>query len=81
MDDGVHLPDIAQELVAQALPLGGPLHQAGDVHEFYHRWGDLLRLVHVPQELQPLVRHGYDSDIGVDGTEGVIGGFRARFGQ
>ncbi len=31
--DGVGLPDGSQELVPQPLPLRGPAHQAGDVHE------------------------------------------------
>ncbi len=33
MDDGVHLADVAEELVAQALALRGAAHEAGDVDE------------------------------------------------
>ena len=40
MGDGVGLPDIGEELVAQPLALGGPGDEAGDVHEF-HRGGNL----------------------------------------
>jgi hypothetical protein len=39
LGDDPHLPDMGQKLVPQPLPLGGPLHQAGDIHEL-HRGGD-----------------------------------------
>jgi hypothetical protein len=42
MDDRVHLADVRQELVAQALALGGAAHQPGDVHEFEAGRDDLL---------------------------------------
>jgi len=38
--DGVHFPDVGEEPVPQPLPLGGALHQAGDIHELNDR-GDL----------------------------------------
>ena len=81
VDDGVHLADVGQELVAQALALGSPLHQAGDIHKFDHRRGDLLGVIEVSQELQPLIRHGHHAHVGVDGAEGIVGGLRPGLGQ
>ncbi|CAN3964790.1 YqzL-like protein, partial [Dysosmobacter welbionis] len=34
-------------------------HQSGDVHEFDDRRGLLIRLIHLRQLVQPLVRHRY----------------------
>ena len=34
VDDRIHLADVGEELVAQALALAGAAHQAGDIHEF-----------------------------------------------
>ena len=81
VDNGVGLPDVGQELVAQALPLGGPLHQAGDVHKLDDRRGLLLGLVDLGQLVQPGVRDRDHAHIGVNGTEGVVGGLRPRVGD
>ena len=81
VDDGVGLPDVGQELVAQARPLAGALHQAGDVHELDDRRGLLVRLVHLRQVVQPLVRHGHHAHVGVDGAEGVVGALGAGVGD
>jgi len=42
--DGIRLADVREELVAEALALGGAGHQARDVDELDHRRDDLLRL-------------------------------------
>ncbi len=42
-------------IVAQALPLGGALDQAGNVHELHHRGGGLLGVVHCGQRVQTVV--------------------------
>ena len=73
MDDGVALPDVAQELVAQACALAGTFHQTGNVHEFHHGGGLLGGLPQLGQLVQPGVRHGHDARVGVDGAEGVVG--------
>ena len=36
--DGVSLPGYGRKLVAQALTLAGPLHEARDVHELHDGW-------------------------------------------
>ena len=43
MGDGVHFPDVAQELIPEALPFGGPPHEPRDVHELDEGGNSLLR--------------------------------------
>ena len=78
MDDGVHLADIGQKLVAQALALRRALDQARDIDEFDGRRRVFLRVVHLGEPVEAFVGHGDDADVGFDGAEGVIGRFRAR---
>ena len=73
MQDGIGFPDIRQELVSEAFPLGGALHQAGDVHDFHRRRDGPLRLADLGQYLQPLVRYVGGPDIRLDGAERIIG--------
>ena len=81
VDNGVHLTDVGQELVAQALSFGRAFDQTRYIHEFNHRGGDLFGIVHLSQQLNSLIRYRYDTDIGVDGAERIVGRFRARLGQ
>ena len=81
MDDGVHLADIRQELVAEALALGGALYQAGDIHKLDDGRCDFLRIVQSRQLSQPRIRHRHDTHVGIDGAERIIGGFCPRFRQ
>ena len=73
MDNGVGFPDMGEELVPQALPLAGPLHQPGDIHKLDDGGGHLLRVVHLPELFQPLIRYRHHPHVGVDGAKGVIG--------
>ena len=81
MDDGVGGPDIAQKLVAQALALGGALHQTRDIHELDHCRGVLLGLIELCQKVQPAVGHGHHAHVGLDGAEGEVGGLGPRVGD
>ena len=72
MDDGVGGADIAEELVAQTLALGGTLDQTGDIHELDHGRGGFLGLMELGEPVQPLVRNGHNAHIGVNGAERVI---------
>ena len=81
MHHRIHFPDIAQELIAQPLSLGGALHQTCNVHKLDHGRSHLLGFVHISQKLQPLVRHGHNAYIGIYGAEGIICRFRSRFCQ
>jgi hypothetical protein len=73
MDNGVHLADVAQELVAEALALAGALHQAGDVDEPQLGRDDLGRLGDLRQPVEPRVGHGNLADVGLDRAKGIVG--------
>ena len=72
MDDGVYLPDIAQELVAQTFALGCAFYQTGDIHKFQSRRGELVRIVHFCQLVQTSIRNGNDTDIFFNGAERIV---------
>ena len=76
--DGVAVADVGQELVAQALALGGAAHQAGDVDEVDPRRDDLLRLGDPRQRVQPRLGHRHVADVGLDGAERIVGRLRRR---
>ncbi|MPM52473.1 hypothetical protein SDC9_99232 [bioreactor metagenome] len=81
VDNGVRLPDVGQELVAKACPLARALDQPRNIHEFDDCRGLLIRLIHLRESVQPLIRHGHHSHIGIDGAEGVIGALRTGIGN
>ena len=81
VDDGVGLADVAQELVAQALALAGPGHQAGDVDELDDGRHHTLRLHDGRQLRQPRVGHLDHADVGLDGAERVVLGRDAGLGE
>ena len=73
MYDGVALPDVPQELVAQARTLAGALDQTRNVHELHDGGGLFVGLPQLGQLVQPGVRHGHDAAVGLNGAEGVVG--------
>jgi hypothetical protein len=80
--DGVHLADVRQELVAEALALGGAAHEAGDIDERQARRDGLPRLGNGGQLVEPLVGHAHLADVRLDGAERIIGGLcRCRLRQ
>ena len=72
MDDGVAAADVGKELVSQTLAFGRTLDQTRDVDEFDHSGGELLGVVLVAQPFEPLVRHGHNADVRVDGAERIV---------
>ena len=78
MNYGVHLADVAQELVAKALALACALDEPRDVHDLHGGGRQLLGVVHLVQHHQALVRHLHDADVRVDRCKGVVGRLRAR---
>ena len=44
MNDGFAFADIGQELVPQPFSFAGSLYEAGNVHNFYNRRKDPLRI-------------------------------------
>ena len=51
MDDGIHLTDVAQELVTQSFTLRSTLYQTCDIYEFNHSRGHFLGMIHLSQRL------------------------------
>ncbi len=77
LEEGVDLTDVAEELVAEALALGGALNEAGDIDEF-ERGGDSMGDADdLGEGVEPGFGHGDDAEVGVDGAERVVlgGGF------
>ena len=81
MHDGIALADVAQELVAQAGTLAGTLDQTGDVYKLHDGRSLFAGLPDLSQLVQPLVRHGHDAAVWLNGAEGVVGGFRVLGGS
>ena len=79
--DGIRLADVCQELVAQALALGGALHKAGDVHELHRGGHDAARMHDVGELLKTAVRHVDNAHVGLDRGKGVVGREAALLGE
>ena len=78
MHNRIHLADVRKELVAKPLSLGRAAHQPGDIHKLNRRGRVLLRVVHLSQLVQTLVRHSHDADIRLDGAERIVCRLRPR---
>ena len=72
MHDGVALADVAEELVAKARTLTGTLDEARDIDELHDGGGLLVGLPDLGQLVQPLVGHGHDAAVGLDGAERIV---------
>ncbi len=79
--DRVRLPDVRQELVAQAFALGGAAHNPGDVDELDCRRQFLLRAEDLGQLAQPRIRHPDHADIRLDRRERIVGRENIVLGQ
>ena len=81
MDDGVGLPDVGQDLLPRPAPWLAPFTRPAMSTNSMTARGLLVRLVHLRQVVQPLVRHGHHAHVGVDGAEGVVGALGAGVGD
>jgi hypothetical protein len=64
MQDGIGLPDICQELVAQSFPFAGPFDESGDIHDIHGSRDNALGIDQFFQFLQSLIRHVHNTNIG-----------------
>ena len=81
MGNGIDFADVAKELIAEPLSLGGAPYKAGDIHKFKLRRDHIRRAGQHRKLVEPRVRHGNAAWIRLDGAEGIIrrlgrGGFR-----
>ncbi len=79
--DRVGLADVREELVAQALALGGAAHDAGDVDEVDGRREDALRGEDLGQLGQARVGDAHDAHVRLDRGERVVGRQHVVLGQ
>ena len=79
--DRISLANIGQKLVTQALALRRAGHKARDVYEFDNRRLHALRLDDARQGVQSRIGHLNDTDVRLDGAEGIVFSSDARFGQ
>src|SRR5690606_13690043 len=78
LHDGIGFTDVRKELVAEALALRGAGDEACDVHELDRRRQHLLRLDDAGKHVETRIRNGHDTDIRIDGAEGIV--FRGDLG-
>lgn len=76
--NGIHLADVGEELVAEALALGRAAHQPGDVYEGDARRDDLLRLGDVGELAHARIGHGDFAGVGLDRAERIVRRLRRR---
>ena len=74
----VDLADIRKKLVAEALALRRAAHQSRDVDKLNRRGRVFLRVVHLGQLVQPLVRHGHHADVRLNCAERIVRRLRSR---
>ena len=70
------IADVSQEFVAEALALGGTLHQSGNVYNLAGGGHDASRVHNLGQTGEALVGHGDHTYVRLDGAEGEIGCLR-----
>jgi len=71
--DGVSLPDVREELVAQAFALARTLDEPGDVNELDSRGYDTLWMDQLGETLETRVGNRNDAHVRLDGGKRVVG--------
>ena len=74
----VDLSYVREELVAETFASRCAAHKTRYVNEFDRRGSYLVRVIHLGELVQPLVRHCDHADIRLDGAERIVRGLRAR---
>ncbi len=77
----VHIADVTEELIPQALPCAGPLHQSSNIEEFQCRRDHLFGMDEIGDLVQSFVRNGNDTNIGLNGCKPIRRHFSSRKGQ
>ena len=81
MDNGIHLTDIGEELIAEALAFGSSLHESGNINKFNYGRGNLFGIIESGELSETVIGYRNNTYIGIDSTERVIGRFRTGFCQ
>ena len=72
LNQRIHLPDVAQELIPQPLARTRALHQPRNIHELNRGWHQLFTPAEFAQNSQPSIRHHDHPHIRVDRAKRVI---------
>ncbi len=72
LGDRVGLADVGEELVAEPLPLARAADDAGDVDERHRGGQDPLAVEDAGEHLEARVGQADDSDVRLDGREGIV---------
>ncbi len=73
LSDGIGFADVGQEFIAETLAFGGTFYETGDIDELDDRWDEFLGFVDSAEERETFIRNFNHTDIGVDGTERIVG--------
>ena len=73
----VHLTDMGQELIAQALALGGTLYKTCNIHKAHGSRHNFAGLEHIAQNIQAFIGNINNTHIGLDSAKGIIGSLSA----
>ena len=73
--------DVGQELVAQAFTFRRAFYQARDVDELHGGRHQALRFDDLRQLIKARIRHRHHAGVGLNGAEGEVSRFDARFSQ
>lgn len=80
VDYCVHLTNVREEFVAEALASGGAPDEARYIDEFDKSGGYLDGVIQFGELVQPLIGHCDNADIRLYSAEGVVRGLRPRIG-
>ncbi len=81
VDHCIDLPDMTEKLVAEAFASTGTPYQSGDINKLHDCRQHLLRADNFRQGVETRIRDRHHTDIGVDGTERIVGRFGAGICQ
>jgi hypothetical protein len=75
--NGVHVPDVIQELVPQPFAFAGSPDETRNIEELKRRGGNLFGMNQLGQAFQPFIGHRDDPGVRIDGAEPIIRHFRS----
>ena len=81
MQNGVHLANVAEKFIAQALAFAGAAHQARDIDNANGGWNYFLTLNFLGDDGQTIIRNIHHANVGLNGAEWIVGGFNSGRGE